>query len=160
VITDFTDVAYEGNMCTAILSITVYDADLAQTDGLWGITARYPVAAADQQDKAPYKAMTQGEKYAWQKMFKVPTQAIEDADTDEDTPDSTPQTAKTSNGKISPQKAATLRAAAAQAVDDKKLDNKAVQAFLTATFGKARVTELTAGEGADFEKWLTEKIGG
>ena len=155
---DFTDITVEGNHTSAVCHFTVFDQSLPRDDISWGVTMRFPCEANDSQDKASNKLMTTATKYAIQKAFGIPTEALED--TDADTNGGAPATQRPAKPKsIAPKKAATLRATAAQAVDDNKLDAKAVTAYLTSEFKKNKVTDLTAEEGDQFEAWLTEQLG-
>jgi ERF superfamily len=157
-IIDFQDITAEGNHTRGILAITVFDMNLSRDDVNWGVTERYPGEATDSQDKGSNKLMTTAVKYALQKAFSIPTEALED--TDADSNGGSPESKAPAKPKaIAAKKAAALRATAAQAVDDQKIDAKAVTAFLTSEFRKNKITDLTAQEGEVFETWLTEQVG-
>lgn len=155
-------VEHSGNMAYGYCYMTVFDANLPQSDPDWGVTSRFPGTGQDNQDKGIYKMMTQATKYAYQKMFRIKTEALEDVDSTESSEASTaadkPAKAKAAK-KIDASKATALRTTAAQAVENGKLDNKTVTAHLTSTYGKSLITELTDAEGKQFAGWLAEKIG-
>lgn len=155
---DFPDTNAEGNHTRGDILITVFDMYLSRADVDWGVTMRFPGEATDNQDKGSNKLMTTAYKYALQKAFAVPTEALED--TDSDANGGAPEKAVPAKPKgIAAKKAASLRATAAQAVDDGKFDAKAVTAYLTSEFRKNKITELTADEAEQFEAWLTDQIG-
>lgn len=163
VLVDFVDVERQGNTTFATLLFSVFDAELPKNDPDFSITARIPAEGQDNQDKGGYKLMTQAVKYGYQKVFLIPTEALEDVDAAETDEASTATSRKSASAAVKPiasQKAAALRALAAEAVNDKKIGNKDVTAYLTAEFRKNKVTDLTADEGEKFEAWLNDKIGG
>jgi hypothetical protein len=120
----------------------------------------------DNQDKATNKALTGWMKYALQKLFLVPTDAVDDADdvvangngaTAEAPPAPTPEQA-VANKPVGDTAAKPLIDKAAAAVEAGTLDPNKFKAKL-ATYKTDSVSKLTADQFLEFEEWFEKQVG-
>lgn len=150
---DFIDHTREGNHSFATVLLSLFDPELPSDNPNYAITARFPCEGVDSSDKGINKMLTNGHKYALQKFFGIPTDAVDDVE-GSDEHHNTASTAKAKPNQIHARSAAKIRATAQEMVDKGLIDAKRISAVLQGSYGKTRITELTEEEGQDFLKSL------
>ena len=125
VIVDVAEWRQEGNHTFLEMRVRLTDIETGQE-----IVASYPNGATDKGDKGFSKALTQGTKYALQKLFLIPTEDLVDADVN----NPEPSTAKKAAPKLSKTARAQLRIA----------DEKAEKIIGAGSLTKARYEALKA----------------
>jgi len=177
IVFDVRDVKREGNHLAATCFLTLIDTDQdrfievndhqVEHEGkaLWvkkrvenpefSISAQYPTEAIDSSDKATNKALTNGNKYALQKFFQVPTEKIDDVEGS----DESHNTPKSASGPGNGRKAARVEAViqkASKLVSDGFDANKVV-AKIQSSYGKQTVAELTVAQLDQLDQWIEEQ---
>jgi hypothetical protein len=114
----------------------------------------------DANDKATNKALTGLTKYALQKFFNVPTEAIDDNET-LDTPKS-PQTpgapAPTQSGLADESRTELVRQTIAAAVREGHLTNARVKALLQGTYNVETLGELSEADLTTVANWVVTQV--
>lgn len=157
-VADVTAWQRDGNHVTLDMAYTVFCADRKRDDADQdsSITVRFPTEGVDQGDKAMNKALTNGMKYAMQKLFLIPTDAIDDVEGSDES-HNTRSTGTAGASKATNAELARLRARAVSAVETGAINNETIKAYLSATFATSRVTDLSGEQAQKFANWLDEK---
>lgn len=149
----------EGNQYVVLLALTVVDPESGDS-----VTRFYPNMGVDNSDKGFGKAYTGATKYALQKFFLVPTDAIDDNDA---------LTVDKVGGNVAGAEVRDIASAKPSKADvdglrtilveqgkagNPGLAGAKVKNKLTADFGRSKIDDLTKSEFATFTAWVQEQI--
>lgn len=137
-------------------TLTLLDGDSEQT-----ISASFAGEGQDTQDKGTAKAQTHFVKYALQKFFMIPTQAIDDSDNDEASAapaKAAPPAAAPADGKCDPAQAAEVRELATHYItEEKTLDPNKLKGKL-ATYRVSALEDLSPTQLQEIGEWIGAQV--
>lgn len=145
---------HSGNHMSIDFQLALIDLESDET-----MTTSYPAEGVDSSDKAAYKAMTGGMKYALQKFFLIPTEKLDEPEQGDQTTSTRQEAQAQTKTLVSPANAAKLREAAQAAVEQKHLTQNAVKARIQSQYGVDRLEQLSPQQATAFGTWLAEMVG-
>lgn len=148
IVLDVVDSHREGNHSFIDARITLIDPELSADDVNYAVSARYPNEAIDSSDKASNKALTNANKYALQKFFQVPTEAIEDIEGYNE------ESTAAAHKKASSAQVQAVREQLKTALDQGTVNENTTKAKLQSDYAVDRIDQLTTQQLNGFRDWL------